>query len=139
MPPEYDEHQVTRLLERFGCIKNVQLARNLRSAKRLDFAFVIYEHHRDAVACVKGSFFMIQLFVIYLYDARGSDPYEQYKNLIHVSKSLDSVLRFTILSCCFLNPFIQIILGKLDEVAFLFVSNYIWTLVYIYIFYLFSI
>lgn len=62
MPPEYDERQVTKLLERFGCIKNVQLARNLRSAKRLDFAFVIYEHHRDAVACVKGSFCMIQLF-----------------------------------------------------------------------------
>jgi RNA recognition motif-containing protein len=56
MSPEYDERQVTKLFEKYGPIKNVQLARNLRSAKRLDFAFVIYEHHKDAVACVKGIF-----------------------------------------------------------------------------------
>lgn len=56
MPPEYDERQVIKLLDKYGPIRSVQLARNLRSAKRLDFAFVIYEHHKDAVACVKGSF-----------------------------------------------------------------------------------
>ncbi|KAJ1702921.1 hypothetical protein LUZ63_002700 [Rhynchospora breviuscula] len=54
MPPEYDEDQVTRLLEKYGPIKSVQLARTLRSAKRFDFAFIIYEHHKDAVACVKA-------------------------------------------------------------------------------------
>lgn len=38
---------------RFGDIEKIKLARNMSTARRLDFGFVIFKTHKVAIACVE--------------------------------------------------------------------------------------
>lgn len=54
LPASWDEDRVKALLKKFGEIENVDLARNMPSAKRKDFGFVTFDTHDAAVACAEG-------------------------------------------------------------------------------------
>lgn len=54
LPASWDEDRVKALLKKFGEIENVDLARNMPSAKRKDFGFVTFDTHDAAVACAAG-------------------------------------------------------------------------------------
>ncbi|KAJ4835327.1 hypothetical protein Tsubulata_012793 [Turnera subulata] len=54
IPPSWDEDKVRDHFKRFGEIENVVLARNLRSSKRKDFAFVNFKTREHALACIQS-------------------------------------------------------------------------------------
>lgn len=54
IPSSWDEEKVKDYFKRFGDIENVALARNLRSPKRKDFAFVNYKTREAALACIEA-------------------------------------------------------------------------------------
>ncbi|XP_052200160.1 uncharacterized protein LOC127806728 [Diospyros lotus] len=54
LPSSWDEEKVKSYFEKFGEIENVALARNLRSSKRKDFAFVNYTTREAALACIEA-------------------------------------------------------------------------------------
>ncbi|XP_059668597.1 nucleolin 2-like isoform X2 [Cornus florida] len=54
IPSLWDEERVRDHFKKFGEIENVALARNLRSSKRKDFAFVNYTTREAALACIEA-------------------------------------------------------------------------------------
>ncbi|KAF8379180.1 hypothetical protein HHK36_028609 [Tetracentron sinense] len=54
VPASWDEDRVKEHLKKFGEIENIELARNMTSAKRKDFGFVTFDSHDAAVACAEG-------------------------------------------------------------------------------------
>uniref|UniRef100_A0A7N0T0P2 RRM domain-containing protein n=1 Tax=Kalanchoe fedtschenkoi TaxID=63787 RepID=A0A7N0T0P2_KALFE len=52
--PSWDEDQVRDILETYGNIEKIELARNMPSAKRKDFGFVTFDNHDIAVTCAKN-------------------------------------------------------------------------------------
>lgn len=54
LPSSWDEEKVTDYFKKFGEIENVALARNLRSSKRKDFAFVNFTTREAALACIEA-------------------------------------------------------------------------------------
>ncbi|XP_072961108.1 uncharacterized protein [Typha angustifolia] len=52
LPTSWDEAHVRNQLEKFGEIENVQLARNMPSAKRKDFGFIIFKTRQAALDCI---------------------------------------------------------------------------------------
>ncbi|KAJ8764532.1 hypothetical protein K2173_006272 [Erythroxylum novogranatense] len=54
LPPHWDEDRVRELLQGFGEIVRVVLARNMSTAKRKDFGFVDFSSHESAVVCIEG-------------------------------------------------------------------------------------
>ncbi|KAG8363463.1 hypothetical protein BUALT_Bualt19G0025100 [Buddleja alternifolia] len=53
LPASWDEGHVKELLKIYGEIENVELARNMPSARRKDFGFVTFDTHDAAVTCAK--------------------------------------------------------------------------------------
>ncbi|KAH7675161.1 Heterogeneous nuclear ribonucleoprotein R (RRM superfamily) protein [Dioscorea alata] len=53
IPFSWGEEQLKERFEKFGNIERVVLARNIRSAKRKDFAFVNYKTREDALSCIE--------------------------------------------------------------------------------------
>ncbi|KAK8967251.1 Polyadenylate-binding protein RBP47B [Platanthera guangdongensis] len=54
IPPAWDEERVKELVNKFGKIEKIELARNMPAAKRKDFGFVTFDVHEAAVACAEG-------------------------------------------------------------------------------------
>ncbi|GMH09713.1 hypothetical protein Nepgr_011554 [Nepenthes gracilis] len=54
IPLTWDEDTVRENFKKFGEIDNVVLARNLRSSKRKDFAFISYKAREAAIACIES-------------------------------------------------------------------------------------
>ena len=54
IPFSWGEEQLKDIFEKFGHIERIVLARNIRSAKRKDFAFVNYKTREDALSCVES-------------------------------------------------------------------------------------
>uniref|UniRef100_A0A5B6ZRL5 Putative nucleolin-like n=1 Tax=Davidia involucrata TaxID=16924 RepID=A0A5B6ZRL5_DAVIN len=54
IPSSWDEEKVRDYFKKFGEIENVALARNLRSSRRKDFAFVNYTTREAALACIEA-------------------------------------------------------------------------------------
>ncbi|KAJ4847633.1 hypothetical protein Tsubulata_002743 [Turnera subulata] len=54
LPASWDEDRVRELLKIYGEIEKIELARNMPSARRKDFGFVIFDTHEAAVTCAKG-------------------------------------------------------------------------------------
>ncbi|KAF8379967.1 hypothetical protein HHK36_027433 [Tetracentron sinense] len=52
LPASWDEAQVHDQLKKYGEIENVQLARNMPSAKREDFGFICFRTREAALACI---------------------------------------------------------------------------------------
>lgn len=52
LPPSWDEVQVQQQFQKFGEIDNVQLARNMPSAKRRDFGFISFRTREAALSCI---------------------------------------------------------------------------------------
>ncbi|KAL5726829.1 hypothetical protein ACHQM5_000079 [Ranunculus cassubicifolius] len=52
LPPSWDEAQVQHHFQKFGEIENVQLARNMPSAKRRDFGFISFKTRDAALNCI---------------------------------------------------------------------------------------
>ncbi|PIA48841.1 hypothetical protein AQUCO_01300034v1 [Aquilegia coerulea] len=52
LPPTWDELQVHQQFEKYGEIENVQLARNMPSAKRSDFGFISFRTREAALTCI---------------------------------------------------------------------------------------
>ncbi|KAL9673791.1 hypothetical protein QQ045_030053 [Rhodiola kirilowii] len=52
--PSWDEDQVRDILQKYGKIEKIELARNMPSAKRKDFGFVTFDNHDIAVTCAKS-------------------------------------------------------------------------------------
>lgn len=50
----WDEEHVKELLNNYGEIEKVELARNMPSARRKDFGFVTFDTHDSAVTCAKS-------------------------------------------------------------------------------------
>ncbi|KAL3651178.1 hypothetical protein CASFOL_007581 [Castilleja foliolosa] len=50
----WDEEHVKELLQKYGEIEKVELARNMQSARRKDFGFVTFDSHDAAVICAKN-------------------------------------------------------------------------------------
>lgn len=50
----WDEEHVKELLNKYGEIEKVELARNMPSARRKDFGFVTFDTHDSAVTCAKS-------------------------------------------------------------------------------------
>ncbi|KAJ7961978.1 Heterogeneous nuclear ribonucleoprotein like [Quillaja saponaria] len=54
LPSSWDEDRVRDLLQKYGEIEKIELARNMPSAKRKDFGFVTFDTHDAAVTCAKS-------------------------------------------------------------------------------------
>ncbi|CAA6673406.1 unnamed protein product [Spirodela intermedia] len=54
MPPYWDEDRVKEHFKDYGEIEGIVLARNMPTAKRMDFGFVNYTTHEAAVACAEA-------------------------------------------------------------------------------------
>lgn len=54
IPSSWEEEKVRDCFKRFGEIESVILARNLRSSKRKDFAFVKYTTRGAALECIES-------------------------------------------------------------------------------------
>ncbi|GAB4857222.1 hypothetical protein Ancab_015129 [Ancistrocladus abbreviatus] len=54
IPSNWDEEKVKESFKMFGEIDNIVLARNLRTSKRKDFAFISYETREAAIACIES-------------------------------------------------------------------------------------
>ncbi|KAL6997862.1 hypothetical protein U1Q18_007987 [Sarracenia purpurea var. burkii] len=54
LPSSWDEEKVKDYFNKFGEIENVVLAKNLRSSRRKDFAFVNYTSREAALACIEA-------------------------------------------------------------------------------------
>lgn len=54
IPASWDEEKVKELFKKFGDIERIVLARNIKSSKRKDFAFVNYETREAAVSCIES-------------------------------------------------------------------------------------
>eukprot|EP00252_Welwitschia_mirabilis_P027711 TRINITY_DN9580_c0_g2_i1.p1 TRINITY_DN9580_c0_g2~~TRINITY_DN9580_c0_g2_i1.p1 ORF type:complete len:671 (+),score=190.84 TRINITY_DN9580_c0_g2_i1:207-2219(+) len=54
LPPTWDEDHVKEKFNTFGEIEQVQLARNMPTAKRKDFAFVSFTTREAALACIEA-------------------------------------------------------------------------------------
>lgn len=53
LPPHWDEDKVREVFGRFGEIENIQLARNMYTAKRKDFGFIGFTTRQSALDCIK--------------------------------------------------------------------------------------
>ncbi|KAL6871545.1 hypothetical protein ACP4OV_014374 [Aristida adscensionis] len=53
LPPHWDEDKVREMFGRFGEIDNIQLARNMFTAKRKDFGFISFTERQSALDCIK--------------------------------------------------------------------------------------
>lgn len=54
LPAAWDEDHVKEKFKKYGEIENVQLARNMPSARRKDFGFINYTTREAALACIEG-------------------------------------------------------------------------------------
>ena len=54
MSPAWDEDRVKELFKDYGEIEGIVLARNMPTAKRMDFGFVNFSTHEAAVACANA-------------------------------------------------------------------------------------
>ncbi|XP_057822187.1 uncharacterized protein LOC131034621 [Cryptomeria japonica] len=54
LPAAWDEEHVKEKFKKYGEIENVQLARNMPSARRKDFGFINYTTREAALACIEG-------------------------------------------------------------------------------------
>jgi len=54
LPPSWDEERVQEIFKSFGEIEQVELARNMPTAKRKDFGFICFTTREAAVACIEG-------------------------------------------------------------------------------------
>ncbi|GAB2290127.1 hypothetical protein Dimus_024412 [Dionaea muscipula] len=52
LPASWDEGRVRDALKKYGQVENIELARNMTSARRKDFGFVTFDTHDTAVTCV---------------------------------------------------------------------------------------
>lgn len=55
IPASWDEEKVRECFKKFGEIERIVVARNIKSSKRKDFAFVNYKSREAALLCI-GSF-----------------------------------------------------------------------------------
>ncbi|CAN6166019.1 unnamed protein product [Urochloa humidicola] len=53
LPPHWDEDKVREMFGKFGEIDNIQLARNMYTAKRKDFGFIGFTTRKSALECIK--------------------------------------------------------------------------------------
>ncbi|TKW31786.1 hypothetical protein SEVIR_2G129300v4 [Setaria viridis] len=53
LPPHWDEDKVREMFGKFGEIDNIQLARNMFTAKRKDFGFIGFTTRKSALDCIK--------------------------------------------------------------------------------------
>nr|CAB3456486.1 unnamed protein product [Digitaria exilis] len=53
LPPHWDEDKVREMFGKFGEIDNIQLARNMFTAKRKDFGFIGFMTRKSALDCIK--------------------------------------------------------------------------------------
>ncbi|OEL14469.1 hypothetical protein BAE44_0024513 [Dichanthelium oligosanthes] len=53
LPPHWDEDKVREVFGKFGEIDNIQLARNMFTAKRKDFGFIGFTTRKSALDCIK--------------------------------------------------------------------------------------
>ncbi|CAN6197669.1 unnamed protein product [Urochloa humidicola] len=53
LPPHWDEDKVREMFGKFGEIDNIQLARNMFTAKRKDFGFIGFTTRKSALECIK--------------------------------------------------------------------------------------
>ncbi|XP_062187246.1 uncharacterized protein LOC133890742 isoform X2 [Phragmites australis] len=53
LPPHWDEDKVREMFGKFGEIDNIQLARNMFTAKRKDFGFIGFTTRQSALDCIK--------------------------------------------------------------------------------------
>uniref|UniRef100_A0A0A9D7S9 RRM domain-containing protein n=1 Tax=Arundo donax TaxID=35708 RepID=A0A0A9D7S9_ARUDO len=53
LPPHWDEDKVREMFGKFGEIDNIQLARNMFTAKRKDFGFIGFTTRQSALKCIK--------------------------------------------------------------------------------------
>ncbi|KAL6639412.1 hypothetical protein ACP70R_023142 [Stipagrostis hirtigluma subsp. patula] len=53
LPPHWDEDKVREMFGKFGEIDNIQLARNMFTAKRKDFGFISFTARQSALDCIK--------------------------------------------------------------------------------------
>ncbi|KAJ0966409.1 hypothetical protein J5N97_027547 [Dioscorea zingiberensis] len=53
VPFSWGEEHLRERFEKFGKIERIVLARNIRAAKRKDFAFVNYQTREDALSCIE--------------------------------------------------------------------------------------
>lgn len=77
IPFSWGEEQLKERFEKFGNIERVVLARNIRSAKRKDFAFVNYKTREDALSC-------IELFEKEELMDNGSKVFEMFTCMQHI-------------------------------------------------------
>lgn len=54
LPPSWDEERVLDKFKTYGEIEQVQLARNMPTAKRKDFGFISFTTREAALACIEG-------------------------------------------------------------------------------------
>lgn len=54
IPSSWDEEKVKDTFKKFGEIEDIVLARNLRTSKRRDFAFVSYKTRAAAIKCIES-------------------------------------------------------------------------------------
>jgi RNA recognition motif-containing protein len=54
LPPSWDEERVQEKFKSYGEIEQVQLARNMPTAKRKDFGFIYFRTREAALACIEG-------------------------------------------------------------------------------------
>ncbi|XP_020272954.1 heterogeneous nuclear ribonucleoprotein Q-like [Asparagus officinalis] len=54
IPDSWDEEKVREPFKKFGEIERIVLARNIKSSKRKDFAFVNYQNREAALSCIES-------------------------------------------------------------------------------------
>ncbi|KAE9611198.1 putative RNA recognition motif domain-containing protein [Lupinus albus] len=54
LPPSWDEDYVRDLLQKYGEIEKIELARNMPAARRMDYGFVTFGTHEAAVRCAES-------------------------------------------------------------------------------------
>lgn len=52
LPPHWDEDKVREMFGKFGEIDNIQLARNMFTAKRKDFGSISFTTRQSALDCI---------------------------------------------------------------------------------------
>ena len=54
IPASWNEEKVKESFKKFGEIERIVLARNIKSSKRKDFAFVNYKTREAALSCIES-------------------------------------------------------------------------------------
>ena len=54
IPASWDEEKVRDTFKKFGEIDDIVLARNLKTTKRKDFAFISYKSREAAIECIES-------------------------------------------------------------------------------------